>query len=239
MGKVSKATAGWDEVRGRTVFQRRKEEAADYRYFPEPDLVPVIVDEPWLARVRAEMGELPAAMRERLVRQYALSEYDAGVLTSQGRATVAYFEEAARTGGDAKAACNWITNQVLATLKETASDIETFAIPAARLGELIAKQKEMGLNKQTAGEIYARMLSEKVSAAEAISALGIHVLSDRGAVVEIVRRAIAANPKAVADFKKGKAAAANSIKGAIMRETKGSVRADVVEKVLREELEKA
>jgi aspartyl-tRNA(Asn)/glutamyl-tRNA(Gln) amidotransferase subunit B len=239
MGKVAKATAGWDEVRGRTVFQRRKEEAADYRYFPEPDLVPVIVDDAWLARVRAEMGELPAAMRERLVKQYALSEYDAGVLTSQGRAMVAYFEEAARAGGDAKAACNWVTNQVLATLKETAGDIATFAFPANRLGELIAKQKEMGLNKQTAGEVYARMLAEKVSAAEAIAALGIRVVADTGAVVEIVRRAIAANPKAVADFKKGKAAAANAIKGAIMRETKGSVRADVVEKVLREELEKA
>jgi aspartyl-tRNA(Asn)/glutamyl-tRNA(Gln) amidotransferase subunit B len=239
MGKVAKATAGWDEARGRTVFQRRKEEEADYRYFPEPDLVPVIVDEAWLARVRAEMGELPAAMRERLVRQYALSEYDAGVLTSQGRATVAYFEEAARVGGDAKAACNWVTNQVLATLKETGSDIAAFAIPAARMGELIAKQKEMGLNKQTAGEVYARMLSAHVSAAEAITALGIRVVTDTVAIVEIVRRAIAANPKAVADFKKGKAAAANAIKGAIMRETKGSVRADLVEQVLREELEKA
>jgi aspartyl-tRNA(Asn)/glutamyl-tRNA(Gln) amidotransferase subunit B len=239
MGKVAKATAGWDEARGRTVFQRRKEEAADYRYFPEPDLVPVIVDDAWLARVRAETGELPAAMRERLVRQYALSEYDAGVLTSQGRATVAYFDEAARTGGDAKAVCNWITNQVLATLKESGGDIASFPIPAARLGELIAKQKEMGLNKQTAGEVYARMLSAGIGAAEAITALGIRVVADTGAVVEIVRRAIAANPKAVADFKRGKAAAANAIKGAIMRDTKGSVRADVVERVLREELEKA
>ncbi len=239
MGKVAKATAGWDEARGRTVFQRRKEEAADYRYFPEPDLVPVVVDDAWLARVRAETGELPAAMRERLVRQYALSEYDAGVLTSQGRATVAYFEVVACAGGDAKAACNWITNQVLATLKEIGGNITSFPILAARLGELIAKQKEMGLNKQTAGEVYARMLSAGIGAAEAITALGIRVVSDTGAVVEIVRRAIAANPKAVADFKKGKAAAANAIKGAIMRETKGSVRADIVERVLREELEKA
>ena len=96
MGKVSKATAGWDEAHGRTVFQRRKEEAADYRYFPEPDLVPVIVDEPWLQRVRGEMGELPSAMLSRLVRQYGLSDYDASVLVGQGRALVAYFEEAAR-----------------------------------------------------------------------------------------------------------------------------------------------
>ncbi len=239
MGRVAKATAGWDEVRGRTVFQRRKEEAADYRYFPEPDLVPVMVDEAWLDRVRGEMGELPAAMRERLVKQYSLSEYDAGVLLAQGRSTVAYFEEVARASGDAKAACNWITNQVLATLKETSGKIGDFSLPAARLGELIVKQKEMGLNKQTAGDVYARMLSAGIGAAEAITALGIRMMVDTGAVVEIVRRAIAGNPKAVADFKKGKTAAANSIKGAIMRETKGSVRVDLVEQVLKEELEKA
>jgi aspartyl-tRNA(Asn)/glutamyl-tRNA(Gln) amidotransferase subunit B len=237
MGKVSKATAGWDEARGRTVFQRRKEEAADYRYFPEPDLVPVVVDDAWLARVRAETGELPAALRARLVGQYGLSDYDAGVLTAQGRATVAYFEVAAKVGGDAKAACNWVTNQVLATLKETGGEISALSVTAARLGELIVKQKEMCLNKQTAGEVYARMLSAGASADEAIRELGIRVVTDTGAIVELVRKAMAANPKAVADFKKGKAAAANSLKGAIMRETKGSVRADLVEQVLRQELE--
>lgn len=196
----------------------------------------MLVDEPWLDRIRAEMGELPSALRVRLVGQYGLSDYDAGVLIGQGRATVVYFEEAARVSGDAKAACNWVTNQVQTTLKETGEEIGAFSLTAAKLGALIAKQKEMGLNKQTAGEVYARMLSSGGSADEAIAALGI-VMKDAGAVVEIVRRAIAANPKAVADFKKGKTAAANSIKGAVMRETKGSVRADLVEQVLRQELE--
>jgi aspartyl-tRNA(Asn)/glutamyl-tRNA(Gln) amidotransferase subunit B len=238
--KVSKATAGWDEQRGRTVFQRRKEEAADYRYFPDPDLAPVIVDEVWLERIRAEMGELPSSMHARLVRQYGLSEYDSGVLVGQGRALVSYFEEAARVSGDAKAACNQVTNQVRTTLKETGGRIEDFPIPAARLGELILKQKEMGLNKQTAGAIYEHMLTRGGSADEAIKDLGISAaVADTAAVVEMVRRAMAANPKAVADFKKGKSAAANSIKGAIMRESKGSLRADAVEQVLRQELEKA
>ncbi len=237
-GRVSKETAGWDEVRGQTTFQRRKEEAADYRYFPEPDLVPVVVDDAWLARVRAEVGELPAVMRNRLQTQYGLSEYDAGVLLAMGRPAVAYFEEAARTAGDAKAACNWVTNQVQATLKETGGDIGTFALSATRLGELVAKQKEMGLNKQVAGTVYAKMLEEGLSAAGAVEALGIR-MADTDAVRDIVRRAMAANPKAVADFKGGKAAAANSLKGAVMRETKGSVRADVVEQILKEELERA
>src|SRR5262249_17023012 len=103
---VSKATAGWDDARGRTNVQRRKEEAADYRYFPEPDLVPVVVSDAMLEEGRAGLGELPAAQFARLQRQYGLSEYDAGVLTSAGRPFVAYFEEAARVSGDAKAASN-------------------------------------------------------------------------------------------------------------------------------------
>jgi aspartyl-tRNA(Asn)/glutamyl-tRNA(Gln) amidotransferase subunit B len=135
--------------------------------------------------------------------------------------------------------CNWITNQVQGTLKESGGDLASFPIPARRLGELIAKQREMGLNKQTAGEVYARMLADGSSAAEAITALGVRVVTDTAAVTEIVKRAMAANPKAVADYKGGKAAAANAIKGAIMRETKGSVRADVVEQILKQELEKA
>jgi aspartyl-tRNA(Asn)/glutamyl-tRNA(Gln) amidotransferase subunit B len=239
MGLLSKETAGWDDRRGQTTFQRRKEEAADYRYFPEPDLVPVVVDDAWLARIEAEVGELPSAVRARLARQYGLSGYDVGVLVGMGRPAVAYFEEAARVCGDGKAACNWITNQVQGTLKEMGGDLASFPLSATRLGELIATQKQMGLPRQTAAEVYARMLAEGKSAAEAIAALGIRPVADTAAVVEIVRRAMAANPKAVADYKGGKAAAANAIKGAIMRETRGSVRPDVVEQVLKQELEKA
>src|SRR5436190_441351 len=113
LGQVPKTTAGWDDGRGVTIVQRRKEEASDYRYFPEPDLVPVTVNEAAIAKARAEMGELPAAQRERLKSQYSLSPYDAGVLTSQGRAVIAYFEEVAKGWGDAKAACNWISSKLL------------------------------------------------------------------------------------------------------------------------------
>jgi aspartyl-tRNA(Asn)/glutamyl-tRNA(Gln) amidotransferase subunit B len=177
-------------------------------------------------------------MRVRLGEQYGLSPYDAGVLTSQGRAVVGYFEEAARVCGDAKAACNWVTNQVLATLNEKKVAITEFSIAAARLGELIVQQKTLGLNKQMAGEVYTRMLDSGSSAVEAIAALGIKTVSDTGELVEIIRRAIAANPKAVADFKKGRTQAANAIKGAVMRETKGSARADLVDRLLQEELQK-
>src|SRR4051794_13423731 len=155
LGDEPKETRGWDEARGVTLSQRRKEEAADYRYFPEPDLVPVTVDSAWLGHVRSGLGELPAAQRLRLVQDYGLSAYDAGVLTHQGRAFVAYFEEAARLCGDAKAASNWTTNQVLQTLNERRQTINDFALSAAALGDLIKQVKDTGLNMQRAREVYA------------------------------------------------------------------------------------
>jgi aspartyl-tRNA(Asn)/glutamyl-tRNA(Gln) amidotransferase subunit B len=239
LGRVPKGTWGWDEDRGRTWEQRRKEEAADYRYFPEPDLLPVVVDDAWLARARAEMGELPATLRRRLAEQYGLSPYDVGVLTSQGRAVVAYFEEVTRACGDAKAACNWVTNRVLATLNEQKIGIEGFTLPAGRLAELIAEQRAFGFSRQVAGEVYARMLGEGVGARAAIDALGIEPAADSGALTEIVRRAIAANPRAVADYKKGKTKAADAIKGAVMRETKGAARGELLDQIVREELDRA
>jgi aspartyl-tRNA(Asn)/glutamyl-tRNA(Gln) amidotransferase subunit B len=236
LGEVPKATAGWDENRGVTVVQRRKEEAADYRYFPEPDLVPVIVAESWLAGIRKGLGELPAAQRQRLPAQYGLSAYDAEVVTRQGRAFVAYFEEAARMSGDAKAASNWLTNQVLQSMHERKLGIADFPLKAPALADLIKQVQRTGLNMQRAREVYARMLETGAGAEEAIRDLGFQVVSDLGQLVEIVRRAIAANPKAVADFKKGKMKAADAIKGAVMRETKGMAKTELVQEILMREL---
>jgi aspartyl-tRNA(Asn)/glutamyl-tRNA(Gln) amidotransferase subunit B len=236
LGEEPKATAGWDDTRGVTVIQRRKEEASDYRYFPEPDLVPIVVDDAWLERTRAGLGELPAALRSRLQSQYSLSEYDAGVLTREGRALAAYFEETARLSNDAKAASNWITNQVLATLNERKETIASFPITAANLAELIREVRDTGLNNQRAREVYAEMLASGSTAKSAVDRLGFKVVADTGQLLEIVRRAISANPKAVADFKKGKTKAADAIKGAVMRETRGMAKADVVQRLVTEEL---
>ena len=170
------------------------------------------------------------------MKEYGLSAYDVDVLTRQGRATVAYFEETAKRCGDAKAASNWVTNKVLATLKESKQEIQDFPLTAERLAGLIAEQKASGLDKQAAEEVYARMLGTGGTAKEAIAHLGIKPV-DAEALVEVVRRAIAANPAAVAEYKKGKTAAANSFIGPIRRETKAN--ADVVRKLILEELEKA
>jgi aspartyl-tRNA(Asn)/glutamyl-tRNA(Gln) amidotransferase subunit B len=238
LGEISKATAGWDDARGVTVVQRRKEEASDYRYFPEPDLVPVEVDVAWRERARAGLGELPAVQRQRLQAQYALSAYDAGVLTSQGRAFVAYFEKAANLSGDAKAACNWTTNEVLQTLNERKASVADLPLTADALADFIKEIKAMELNKQRSREVYAAMLADGISAKDAIAKLGFKVVGDSNQLREIVVRAIAGNPKAVADFKKGKTKAADAIKGAVMRETKGMAKTEMVQQILMEELQK-
>ena len=238
MGQAPKATAGWDDNRGVTVVQRRKEEAADYRYFPDPDLVPVTVDAALLDRTRAELGELPAVQRVRLARQYGLSDYDCGVLTRQGRAFVAYFEQAVTACGDAKAASNWLANDVMQTLNEKKVPLSDFPISPSSLGELIKEIQSIGLNKQRAREVFAEMLTSGAGAKQAIDKLGFKVVADEGQLIEIVRRAIAANPKAVADYKKGKTKAADAIKGAVMRETKGMAKTELVQQLLVQELEK-
>jgi aspartyl-tRNA(Asn)/glutamyl-tRNA(Gln) amidotransferase subunit B len=235
LGPVSKATAGWDARTGRTEIQRRKEEASDYRYFPEPDLVPVTVDEATLQRVRAELGELPSVQKLRLQSQYALTPYDAGVLSRQGRAFVAYFEAVVATCGDAKEACNWAMNDLLSTLNERKVDIALSPLAADSLGDLIREIKTTGLNKQRAREVYGAML-DGMTVQQAIEKLGFKVVGDESQLLELVRKAIAANPKAVADFKKGKVKAADAIKGFVMRETKGMAKTEVVQELVMREL---
>ena len=264
LGEVPKATAGWDEDKRMTRIQRRKEEASDYRYFPEPDLVPVTVSAAKVEEIRAGLGELPAAQRTRLQSQYGLSAYDAGVLSRQGRAFVAYFEEVVQIGGHPKEACNWMTNEVLKTINEQNLKIGEFVLWPEDLAGLINSIQQQGLPNQPARESYKRMMFEKkvrlttlrtsvfyprrappdgyrISplAAEVISKLGYQVVADEGQLRDIIRRAIAANAKAVADFKKGKLKAADAIKGAVMRETKGMAKTDLVQKLLLEELQKA
>src|SRR5262249_19044293 len=125
---VAKTTAGWDDRIGRTEIQRRKEEASDYRYFPEPDLVPVTVNRETIEKTRAELGELPTAQLGRLQAQYQLSAYDAGVIARQGRALVAYFEQTAGLCSDAKETSNWITNEVLQSLNERKLALKDYPI---------------------------------------------------------------------------------------------------------------
>lgn len=238
IGEIPKATAGWDDSRGVTVVQRRKEEAADYRYFPEPDLVPVQVTELMVEDARVAMGELPAMARLRLQAEKGISNYDSRVITGQGRLFQKYFEQVADLSGDPKAACNWTTNSVLAWLNERNVSIEKFPIEPNRISGLIKEINKTGLNMQRSREVFSRMLESDGDAKSIMAELGFQVVADSGQLAELIRKGIAANPKAVADFKKGKTKAADAIKGFVMRETKGMANTEVVSQILLSELSK-
>jgi aspartyl-tRNA(Asn)/glutamyl-tRNA(Gln) amidotransferase subunit B len=179
---------------------------------------------------------LPTAQRRRLQEQHGLSAYDAGVLVRQGRAFVGYFEESAQHSGQPKKAANWVTNEVLQSLHQLKLGIGEFPLSARSLADLIRTMDQTGLNVQRARDVYARMVDGGVSAQQAMQELGLKVVAGDEELRQIVQRAIAGNPKAVADFKKGKLKAADAIKGAVMRETKGMAQTDAVQRLLMEEL---
>jgi aspartyl-tRNA(Asn)/glutamyl-tRNA(Gln) amidotransferase subunit B len=234
LGKLLKTTAGWDDAKGRTEVQRHKEEAADYRYFPEPDLVPVTVTQEQIDQVKAEMGELPQAQRNRLSSQYGLSSYDAEVFVAKGRKMVAYFEEVAAIVKDGKSAANRISDLVFPALTDRKEEIQEFPITASSYADFIAKTST--LNKQDRVDIFKLVLDKGIDVEEAKKQAGIKEFDESALRPEVVK-AIAANPKALADFKAGKDAAKMAIVGAVMKTNKGAPN-DVVRRLVDEELAK-
>lgn len=233
-GKVLKTTAGWDDARGKTIVQRRKEEAADYRYFPEPDLVPVVVTPEQIAAVQADMGELPQAQRLRLEKDYGLTPYDAEVLTAKGRPMVAYFEAVAKALKDGKAASNRLSDLVYPALTERNEEIAQFPMAAEAFAEFI--KSTGGLAKMDRTAVFNAMLEKGCTLAEAKAAVGIKEFDESGLRVAVVE-AIGKNPKAVAEFKGGKEQAKMAIVGAVMKANKGAPN-DVVRRLVDEELAK-
>ena len=203
LGDVPKTTRGWDEASQRTHEQRSKEESSDYRYFPDPDLMPVTTTEEEVERIRASLGELPAALRTRLEQTYGITPYDADVLVNQGRALVDYYIAVAETCGDGKAAANWMQQDVLRRLGEQQIDIGRFPVDPQTLGQLIGRVRAGEFNTTRGREVLAAMLDAGKSLEETITALGIEKIDD-AAIESLCRELLAANPKVVAEIKEGK-----------------------------------
>ncbi|MGQ0635235.1 MAG: Asp-tRNA(Asn)/Glu-tRNA(Gln) amidotransferase subunit GatB [Planctomycetaceae bacterium] len=243
LGDVPKETRGFDAARGVTFAQRGKEEASDYRYFPDPDLVPVTVGEELLERIRATLCEFPAERRKRLASAYQLSEYDVRVTIDQGQAFADYFEEVAQACGDGKLACNWVTQDVLREMNERQLPIEQFPIRAAVLGNLLKRINEKQITTKSAREVFAALLSElhgrePVSAHhidQIIAEKGLALVTDTGAVEQAIADVLARNPKVVADVKGGKQGAIGPLIGQVMKAVKGAdpqkVRELIAEKI--------
>lgn len=197
-----KSTRGWDEQRQATYLQRSKEESSDYRYFPDPDLAPVVVSDEQYETVRRSLGELPADLRLRLQTDYQLTHYDADVIVSQGRALAAYFEQLAQACGDGKTAGNWVQQDVLRTLNEQNIGIEQFPISAAELGGLIARVRRGEFTTSRGREILAAALESRQSIDAVIAQMGIATVDD-SELRDLCLRLLNANPKIVAECRAG------------------------------------
>ncbi|MGD9723547.1 MAG: Asp-tRNA(Asn)/Glu-tRNA(Gln) amidotransferase subunit GatB [Pirellulales bacterium] len=212
LGDVPKQTRGWDDVAEVTRGQRHKEESSDYRYFPDPDLVPVRVTKEQVAAIRAGMSESPAALRHRLERDFGIKPYDSDVITSGGRALVDYYVELAQLVGDGKLASNWVQQDVMRTLNEQKVEAETFALRPPALAALLKAIQEGLLDTSRGREVFIEMVASGRSAAEVMQTQGIEKV-DESALVALCQELIAANPRIVEDIKSGKQQAAGNLIG--------------------------
>jgi len=232
---VAQETRLWDEERGRSERMRTKEEAQDYRYFPEPDLVPVTVDADRIARVRETIPELPTPRLKRFVQEYGLSEYDARVLTDD-RQVADYFEECLKVFGTPKAVCNWVTNEVLRVLNEQKISISEFG-PSPRMVAALAEMVHKGQINVAAGrDVFAEMVETGKEPRQIVAEKGLTQISDENALNAAVADAVAGNPKALADWGQGKKNALNALVGAVMKATKGKANPRLVRELLVKKL---
>jgi aspartyl-tRNA(Asn)/glutamyl-tRNA(Gln) amidotransferase subunit B len=234
-----KTTRGWSDFDEITKPQREKESLADYRYFPEPDLVPVEVDAAWISRIRDSIGELPMAWRQRFESQYGLSAYDANVLVEQGQEVALYFDAVAQSTGEFKLASNWIQQDVLRTIKKKKLALDDFPIRPVDLAELINRVKRGELSTNQGREVLGQMIETGETAEAIIIRGGFQMVSDRDAIAAAVEAAIAANPQAIEELKKGKKkpeAVKGFLRGQVMKQTGGKANPALVGNLLEARL---
>ena len=234
-GRVVQETRLFDSAQGRTYSMRSKEEAHDYRYFPEPDLPPVIVDAARRQAIAASLPELPDARMARIQREYGLPAYDANLLT-QTRGLAEYFEAVARASGSPKAASNWIMGELLRTMKERGIAIEQVPLASAALAGLIRVVEHGTISSTVAKEVFAKMFDTGRTAEAIVEAESLAQTNDADALVALVREAIAASPDAVDQVRKGRNNAFGFLVGHVMKASKGKANPRVVNDLLKQEL---
>lgn len=236
-GKIVQETRLWDAAKGASKSMRSKEEAHDYRYFPDPDLKPLVAAPAWVAEIKAALPELPAKRRERFVAAYKLSPYDAEVLVSD-KALAGYFEAAVAglEPSAVKTAVNWITTELLGMLNAENLPVGESKIKASSLGELVGLIADGTLSSKLAKEAFAGMWKTGKGAKAVAAELGLSQVSDEGPIRAWVAEALAANPKAVEDLKAGKERAAGAIVGAVMKLSKGKANPALVNRLIQEAL---
>ncbi len=234
-GHMFQETRLFDPETGETVGMRSKEDAHDYRYFPEPDLVPLRVSEQWLAAVKSKMPELPAVKRRRFIEQYGLSEYDADVLT-QNRAIGEYFDEVAAATKDPKTSANWVMGDLSALLNTAGKPIDESPVTAKNLGELLGLIASGELSGKLAKEVLGKMFESGDTALLIMEREGLRQISDSGALGKIVDEVIAANPKQVEQYRAGKTTVIGFLVGQVMKQSRGQANPAAVNDLLKSRL---
>jgi len=233
-----KQNRGWDDNREETVFQREKEEAHDYRYFPEPDLVPIEIDEAWLEEIRAALPELPGAMKQRFIEDYGLKEYDAGVLTGD-QATAAYFDRAVQAGGPPGRVANLVTQYGLKTANDRSCRMNEIGVTAEQTARLARLLEEGTVNASAAATLFETMLTDDRDPEMIARECHLIQQSDAGALEGLVDEVINGNPNAVADFQAGgkkSGKARGFLLGQVMQKTKGQANPAIVGDLLDKKL---
>jgi aspartyl-tRNA(Asn)/glutamyl-tRNA(Gln) amidotransferase subunit B len=238
-GKLIQETRLWDENREETRSMRSKESAHDYRYFPDPDLLPLVIDDAWIGEVRAALPELPSARKTRFLSEYGLPVYDAELITSR-KDIADYFESAVRTYSNAKALCNWIVGDLFRVLKERKLDeqlyISGWPVAAQHLAEMVRLTDQGKISGRIAKTVFEAMLDSGKSPAQIVSEAGLEQVSDAGSIEAAVDQAIAANAKQVTQYQSGNEKVFGYLVGQIMKATQGKANPQKVNEILRDKL---
>ncbi len=236
-GRIVRETRRWDPDSQRTASMRSKEWAHDYRYFPEPDLVPVVLEKAWIGEVRATIQELPETRRRRFMEQYGLSEYDAGVLTAQ-KAFADYYDECARLHDNYKAACNWIMGGVLQKLNERKIGIADLPVSPKMLTDMVRMIDEGKITTNIAKTVFAEMSETGKPPQKIVEEKGLSPITDAVEIERVVEEVIENNPKPAQDYRSGKERVMGFLIGQVMKAAGGKADARLVNKILREKLKK-
>lgn len=243
-GDIVQETRGWSEEKAATLSQRTKEYAHDYRYFPEPDLPPLVLSREWVEEIRQSLPELPDARRDRFSQDYGLSLYDASLLTA-AKPTAAYFEEALKASGDkvgetlatrAKAVANWVMGDLTHFLNESGTQIEASPVKPVALAEMLDLMDDGTISVRMAKDVFEEMYQSGKGARQVVEEKGMSQISDQDALQTIIKEIIASNPKAVADFQKGKQNAVGFLVGQVMRATRGQANPQIANQLVAESL---
>ncbi|TYQ18370.1 UNVERIFIED_CONTAM: aspartyl/glutamyl-tRNA(Asn/Gln) amidotransferase subunit B [Acetivibrio alkalicellulosi] len=236
-GVIVQETRRWDDNKGVSYAMRSKEEAHDYRYFPDPDLMPIVVDEKWKEEIKNSLPELPEARKKRYISEFSLPHYDASILTSS-KVLADFFEEAVAKSKNAKAVSNWIMGDLLRILKEKEMEIEEIPFPADYLAKLIELIEKGIISGTIAKKVFVQMFDERKDPGVIVKEKGLEVISDESAISGIILKVLENNPKSIEDYKNGKEKAFGFLVGQVMRETKGKADPKIINKLLKTELDK-